>query len=152
MKRILTAAVFASAVAGVAYAGDVIGRFNSTTNGDNDGQRASHYSPNYGQPAPKPAKPTKYDEELFDGANGAPVYRRDEKGYTGEPDAEIASAQCDWALNGTNAASFGKCPKERGAERVLDKDGTNYSSPVRLTRTVPGHGDDIWHADQGSGQ
>jgi len=37
MKRILTAAVFAVSVVGAAYAGDVIGRFNSTTNGDNDG-------------------------------------------------------------------------------------------------------------------
>jgi hypothetical protein len=130
---------------GAAMAGDLPCVFN---NGDT-GRECSHstYEPPY-----QPAKPTKYGQYLFDGVNGAPVERRTEKTYTGQPDAAIASAQCDWALNGTNAPSFGKCAKERGGERILDKDGSNYSAGVRETNTVLTSACDIWHFGCGSGQ
>lgn len=154
MKQgILISAIAVLAVMGTAaIAADPIGNFNIATGGDIDGKRAEHYAPDFGQPAAKPAKSAKYGEFLFNGANG-PVYQRAEKDYTGQPNASIASAQCDFSLGTNNTPSFGKCPKERAAERILDKDGTNYSSPVREVRTLCPNGSEIFHTGPcGSGQ
>lgn len=152
MRAYLLAVLGAVLFAGAAYAADPIGNFNTVTGGDIDGKRLEHYAPSYGQPAPKAAKPTSYKQFLFHGVNG-PVYRRVEKNYTGGEDAAVASAQCDFSLGTLNTASFGKCPKERPGERVLDKDGTNYSSPVRIVNTVCPNGSEVFHTGPcGSGQ
>lgn len=153
MKRILMAVLGATVLASAAYAADSIGAFNAATGGDIDGKRLEHYAPAYGQRFQKPAKPAKYDEYLFEGAGGAPVFRRSEKGYGGKSDAAVASAQCDYSLGTNNTPVFGKCPTERNAERILDKDGTNYTAAVREVKTVCPNGSEVFHTGPcGSGQ
>ena len=152
MKRFLIAGALTSVVSmfSAAYAVDVNREFPNP-----DGSAGSYNAANIHGDISDTAypAPTKYKQKLFDGANGAPVYRRPEKSYTGEPDAAIASAQCDFALNtkGLNSPQFGVCP-ERKAERILDKEGTNYNAPVRVVTPYPYPGADIWHTDGGSGQ
>lgn len=146
MKTFILASLTSLSVfATVAYAGDVNRHFpNPDGPGYVDGYGASDIEGDI--PPSVPAKPAKYPERLFwSNAAGAYVYRRDEKSFTYQPNAEIASAQCGFSLGTNNTPSFGKCPKERGAERVLDKDGTNYSVAVRETYTVCPSGNEVWH-------
>ncbi len=149
VSGVLMAGFLAASVI-AARAGDEIGKFNRAAHAE-DGQRPYAYDW-LDADAPKAAAPVKYSQYLFRGANGAPVERRTEKGFTGGENTAVASAQCDFSLGTLNGPSFGKCPKDRPGERILDKDGSNYNARVMIVHDVLNRGCDIWHTDCGSGQ